>query len=454
MAKWLAGLKAGRVFVSNGPLLRVKANGELPGQVLKGNGSSLEVRLEGRLASRDPIGRLELVKNGRAETIQLPATVTIDESGWFLVRAVTSLTNTLRFASTGPFYVELGGHRQSPRQREAAQFFIQWCDERMARLTANTTLTPEQRSQVLAPWREARAFWQTRADAATADGSQARPASERDLAHWLNNMVEHGFTTDEMRQVTGLDSDRLARALATLPRRSPPVADKVRVLPYPGGRHPRLGFIEGALAPQRETKISVFTPWDPASYVVVDVPEAIWSNLGLTYLAHTHIDTVWDKQGVKLPQLEWQRHADGSLTHERTLPNGIAFGAKVVPKDRHIAMELWLKNGTGQTLSDLRVQNCVMLKGADGFNAQSNGNKRLDKPFALAHSDDGNRWIITAWERCDRPWANPPVPCIHSDPKFPDLAPGETGRLKGWLWFHEGKDIDAFLARQRHRVPG
>jgi hypothetical protein len=50
------------------------------------------------------------------------------------------------------------------------------------------------------------------------------------------------------------------------------------VLPYPGGRHPRIGFLDGAVNPQRETKISVSTPWDEQSYVVVDLPEAIWSN--------------------------------------------------------------------------------------------------------------------------------------------------------------------------------
>ena len=48
-------------------------------------------------------------------------------------------------------------------------------------------------------------------------------------------------------------------------------------------------FATARSTPQRETKVSIFTPWDDASYVVADVPEAIWSNLGLTYLAHTHV---------------------------------------------------------------------------------------------------------------------------------------------------------------------
>jgi hypothetical protein len=30
---------------------------------------------------------------------------------------------------------------------------------------------------------------------------------------------------------------------------------------------------------------------------------------------------------------------------------------------------------------------------------------------------------------------------------LPDCAPGETVRVRGRLWFYEGKDIDAVLAQ-------
>jgi hypothetical protein len=110
-------------------------------------------------------------------------------------------------------------------------------------------------------------------------------------------------------------------------------------------------------------------------------------------------------------------------------------------------MELTLTNGTSETLTDLRVQNCVMLKGAAGFNQQTNDNKRLTNSYCACRCDDGRRWIITAWDPCHRPWANPPCPCLHSDPKFPDCPPGETRRLRGWLSFYEGDDLDAELAR-------
>jgi hypothetical protein len=62
-----------------------------------------------------------------------------------------------------------------------------------------------------------------------------------------------------------------------------------RLAPFPGHEHPRIGFLEGAIAPLRGTKAMVFLPWDPDSYVVVDVPEAIFAGKRLLFLAHTHI---------------------------------------------------------------------------------------------------------------------------------------------------------------------
>jgi hypothetical protein len=280
-----------------------------------------------------------------------------------------------------------------------------------------------------------------------------RPKTEADLRFWLENMVwYHRYAVAEIKDATGLSDDEVMAALARFqigtnnrPKRG--AEAPLLVLPYPGGRHPRIGFLEGALEPQRETKVSVFTPWDAESYVVVDVPEAIWSNLGLTYLAHTHVPTVWTQSKIALERLEWNRRANGSFDIERKLPNGIVFGARVVADASVVRMELWLTNGTTQTLRDLRVQNCVMLKGAKGFEQQTNDNKVFSSPYVACRSSAGNRWIITAWEPCHRVWANAPVPCLHSDPKFPDCAPGEARRLRGWLSFYEGTDVEAEFRR-------
>ena len=102
---------------------------------------------------------------------------------------------------------------------------------------------------------------------------------------------------------------------------------------------------------------------------------------------------------------------------------------------------MWLTNGSHETLRKLVVQNCVMLKGAPEFAAQTNSNKVFAAPYAACRSDRGNRWVITAFEPCHRSWGNPPCPCLHSDPQFADCPPGQTRRLVGRVSFYEGTDI-------------
>jgi hypothetical protein len=279
------------------------------------------------------------------------------------------------------------------------------------------------------------------------------PQNDADLRRWLENMVWfHHFSNEEIREATGLSEEKITAALTKFkisPETKPARAEgaALTVLPYPGARHPRIGFLEGAVDPQRETKLSVFTPWDETSYVVADVPEAIWSNLGLTYLAHTHVPTIWTKQRIDLPKLEWENLPGGDYKFERRLPNGIRFGTQAHPALDAVYFKMWLFNGTTNALSDLRVQNCVMLKAAKGFEIQTNSNKIFHAPFAVCQSATGNRWIISAWQPCHRPWGNAPVPCLHSDPKFPDARPGELKVIYGWLSFFEGSEIDPELKR-------
>lgn len=295
--------------------------------------------------------------------------------------------------------------------------------------------------------------WGGESPAATASVSPRIPRTDADFRYWLQNMITfHGYSVDEVVSATGLSADQVTQAMAayriSAKSKLPPVESAaLRVLPYPGGRHPRIGFLEGAIDPQRETKLSVFAPWDPKSYVVVDVPEAIWSNLGLTYLAHTHVPTIWSRSNVVLPKLEWRRRKDGSYSIERQLPNGIGFATKALPARDALRLEMRLTNGTPSRLTDLRVQMCAMLKGMSGFNALTNANKLFARPFSVCKSEDGQHWVIWAWEPVHRTWGNPPVPCLHSDPKFPDCDPGATKTIRGWLSFYEGTDIQSELKR-------
>jgi len=289
------------------------------------------------------------------------------------------------------------------------------------------------------------------------DRNERPPAGAEDLKQWLQNMVwYHHFSVPEIRAATGLSAEQIQQALnefniteGSRPRRSPDAP--LLTVPYPGGRHPRIGFLDGAVRPQRETKISVFAPWNDRDYFVLDLPEAIRRNdertHGLLYLAHTHVDTMWDKQGIPLETLEWERLADDSLRMERTLPNHVRFGTRIVASATSLRMEMWLHNGSDEQLSNLKVQNCVMLKGAPEFVSDSDATVVTRVPYVARCSSDGNRWIVTAWTPCDRTWFNPPCPCLHSDGHFADCGPGETSRLNGWFSFYEGDDIEAEFDR-------
>jgi hypothetical protein len=173
--KWWEGLRAGRSFVSNGPLLRCRANGRLPGEVFAAaEGDTLEIEIDAMLNSRDPVPALEIIRDGKAVRSVAPGVngrriglgkLTFTESGWFLVRAIAGDPTTFRFASTAPFYVEVDPrkHRVS---RASAQFFLDWVKEGMSRVKLPDG---EQKQAVLQFHRAAEKFWSEKVAGANAE---------------------------------------------------------------------------------------------------------------------------------------------------------------------------------------------------------------------------------------------------------------------------------------------
>jgi len=294
--------------------------------------------------------------------------------------------------------------------------------------------------------------------AAKQDGSNARPANrDEELQFWLPNMlIEHRYSLAEAGAALGLTADEVKLAAHRLNvdrsiRVNQAGKTRLQIRPYPGGRHPRTGFRDGAIRPQRETKISVFAPWDDGGYAVADVPEAVWFNPDgkpeLLYLAHTHVPTLWDKQSISLKPLEWQIGENDMLSLSRQLPNKVTLSSRIVPQQDGVRMEFKVTNGSDRMLSGLRIQMCVMLAHLTGFEQQTNENKVFASPFAACRQAESNRWIITGWERCGRAWGNPPCPCLHADPVVEDCPPGESKGVRGWLSFYTGDDIKAELGR-------
>ena len=126
--KWWDGLRAGRAMVTNGPLIRPSVDGQPPGHVFRADrGQTVELEIGLTLSTRDKVSYLEIVKDGitehevrldkwKAAGGKLPP-IKFTESGWFLVRAVTDEPSTYRYATTAPYYVEIGAKpAHQPRQ--------------------------------------------------------------------------------------------------------------------------------------------------------------------------------------------------------------------------------------------------------------------------------------------------------------------------------------------------
>jgi len=123
---WLAGLRAGRTFVSNGPLLRFEVNGRGPGSVLESAGP---VKVAAWALSRVPFERLEIVRDGEVVASQtakdgresrLEREIEIEGSGWIAARAAGATRTRLGypvFAHTAPVYIKTA---RIPRRRAEA----------------------------------------------------------------------------------------------------------------------------------------------------------------------------------------------------------------------------------------------------------------------------------------------------------------------------------------------
>jgi len=159
---WFEGLREGRVMVTNGPLLRPKVEGQLPGftfQLDAGESHEFQIALSLTFYEKAPVEYLEIVKNGKTiyevrldelaqQKGQLPA-VPFAESGWFLVRARTSKSEVYQVATTGPYFVE--ANYQPHVSRQSVQFFLDWLDQAAEKFAKNKA--------VIADIDTARPFW-------------------------------------------------------------------------------------------------------------------------------------------------------------------------------------------------------------------------------------------------------------------------------------------------------
>jgi Tol biopolymer transport system component len=142
MHAWLDGMRAGRAFVTNGPLVELSVNGALPGESVNiALAGAVDVRAQVR--SIVPLQTVRLYFNGEpVEEIPLSAdrrsadfqkTLTVGRSGWYHLRAEGApvdrfpLDTAYPQAFTNPVWVIAGD--RPVRSRAAADYALRWIDK-------------------------------------------------------------------------------------------------------------------------------------------------------------------------------------------------------------------------------------------------------------------------------------------------------------------------------------
>ena len=145
---WIKELKAGRSFVTTGPMLLATVNGRPAGHVFVSASTGDAYRVAGRVESRYRVDRVEIVVNGLVVRTLTPrserapeegfrtpfsADVSLAGSGWIAVRTFTrNRASRIRFAHTSPWHVEVADHPLKPRAEEV-DYIVRHLDRELRR---------------------------------------------------------------------------------------------------------------------------------------------------------------------------------------------------------------------------------------------------------------------------------------------------------------------------------
>ena len=160
---WLAGQKAGRNFVTNGPMLFLTVDGKPPGSTLPG--ATREVSVQVSASAAAPLEKVELIVDGAVAQSFQPGTkafttavkLKVQDGGWLAARCFEQNRLTVRFAHTSPVYFGPSAARSGP----ALLFLRSWVETEMERIRwlPSELLAPAQKQEILQICRKARDFY-------------------------------------------------------------------------------------------------------------------------------------------------------------------------------------------------------------------------------------------------------------------------------------------------------
>jgi dipeptidyl aminopeptidase/acylaminoacyl peptidase len=156
---WLAAIKAGRTFATNGPLLRFSLGGQPIGGELRLKDKQ-QARFSAELHSIVPLDHLQIVCNGKVTqelamnsehtSARVEGTIPLDTSGWCVLRAFSDhaeypILDLYPYATTSPVYVTVAG--APVRSPADAAYFVAWVDRLIAAARTNTSWNTEAEKQ-------------------------------------------------------------------------------------------------------------------------------------------------------------------------------------------------------------------------------------------------------------------------------------------------------------------
>jgi hypothetical protein len=132
---WVEGLNAGRSFVTTGPMLICRVNGQPPGHRFEQSaGTASRYAVAGEVHSAFPLSRIEIVVNGRVARTLTPGnsmtasgarlnrfdeSIDLAGSGWIAARCFEQRPNGReRFAHAAPVHIDAAGAPLRPRRAE------------------------------------------------------------------------------------------------------------------------------------------------------------------------------------------------------------------------------------------------------------------------------------------------------------------------------------------------
>jgi hypothetical protein len=138
--EWIEGLKDGKSFVTNGPMLTFTVNGNEAGAVLE-TGAKPKVKVKATARSQFPFTKAEVIHNGAVIATatlaadKLSATldqeIALEKGGWLAFRAdgpgTADTALATQNAHTNPVYIEAGG--VVVRSADEARYFVKWIND-------------------------------------------------------------------------------------------------------------------------------------------------------------------------------------------------------------------------------------------------------------------------------------------------------------------------------------